>query len=187
MPGAPRFVDKNGDQVLDSADVVLYDPTPKLAIGWGNTFKYKAFDLTIQIYGQFGSYRYNPLIGWATPQGILSNIAGTKDYKDVWSSSNQNGIYPGSTYNESNLAELTSSDVFISKADFVRVRNITLGYTQNFKNNINSARIYVDIQNAFLFTKYPIGDPEVDARGVKGAPAPYPMTRVYSFGLNINF
>ena len=40
--------------------------------------------------------------------------------------------------NESNLAELTSSDVFISKADFVRVRNITLGYTQNFKTNIMS-------------------------------------------------
>jgi len=188
MPGAPRFVDKNGDNVLDSADVRLFNSIPKLIVGWGNTFKYKNFDLTIQIYGQIGAYKTNPTVFWGDPNSILKNsLSGTKDYENVWSTANPDGTFPGATYDEALLAELVTSDIAIQKADFLRARNITLGYTHDFKKYISSARIYFDIQNAFVITEYKGADPEVDARSVKGAPAPYPMARTYSLGLNINF
>lgn len=188
MPGAPIFVDRNGDGVLDSADVRLYSPYPKISFGWGNTFKYKHFDLTLQVYGQIGAYRNDPTLGWADPNNaILAGISGSEGLKNVWSTSNTSGTFPGSPYNEALLSELVPSDIYIKKSDFLRARNITLGYTYNFKKNIKSARLYVDVQNAFVITKYKGGDPEVDARTVKGAPAPYPMARTYSVGLNINF
>jgi TonB-dependent starch-binding outer membrane protein SusC len=188
MPGAPVFVDQNGDNVLDSADVVLYSPTPKLAFGWGNVFKYMNFDLSIQLYGQIGAYRQNPTLGWADPNnGILGGISGSTDLERVWSTGNTDGTLPGSPYSEAALAQLVGSDYNLMKTDFLRARNITLGYTHNFKSHINSARIYFDIQNAFILTKYYGADPEVDVRTVKVAPAPYPMARTYSLGLNINF
>lgn len=188
MAGAPKFVDQNNDNVIDSADVVLFRPIPKLALGWGNTFKYNNFDLTIMLYGQVGAYRENATLGWADPNnGILGGVSGTTDLENVWSTKNTGGTLPGSPYSEAELAELVGSDYNIMKADFIRARNITLGYTFKAKKLINSARVYFDIQNAFIITNYIGADPEVDARQVKGAPAPYPMARTYSLGLNINF
>lgn len=188
MPGAPRFVDQNGDNVLDSADVKLYNPIPKISFGWGNTFRFMNFDLTIHLYGQIGAYKTNPTIGWGDPNNIVKNsISGSTEYKNVWSTSNTGGTYPGATYDEQLLSELVTSDIAIQKADFLRARNITLGYTFKFKQHVNSLRVYFDVQNAFIITKYTGADPEVDARSVKGAPAPYPMARTYSLGLNINF
>jgi hypothetical protein len=55
------------------------------------------------------------------------------------------------------------------------------------KKIIDDLRVYVDVQNAFVITDYKGADPEVADRGVKGAPAPYPMVRTFSFGINANF
>jgi len=200
VPGSPLFVDQNGDGVLDSNDVKIYDQVPDLAFGFNNTFKYKNFDLAIYLYGQLGAYKQNYSLNWAVARNFVAGSTGgaqnaTTDIKDAWSTSNPNGTLPGSTYNEYTLGNIGNtvgwgSDNTISKADFLRVRNITLGYNINspkvqkiFKN----ARVYVDVQNAFIFTKYKGADPEVASPAVKGAAAPYPMARTYSIGLNINF
>ncbi|MEK6481419.1 SusC/RagA family TonB-linked outer membrane protein [Catalinimonas sp. 4WD22] len=190
--GSPLFVDQNGDNQLDSADVIIYDQIPRLSIGFGNNFRYRNFDLNIFLYGQTGAYRVNNSLAWADPvNGILGgNIAGTTDLQYVWSSENQDGTLPGATYNEFALTTLVGSDYNISKANFLRARNITLGYTFNFeglKQYVRELRVYLDVQNAFVITKYKGADPEVEARGVKGGPAPYPMARTYSLGVNVNF
>ena len=192
LAGSPLFVDQNGDGQLDSADVVIYDQTPRLSIGFGNNFRYKNFDLTVFLYGQTGAYRVNNSLAWADPvNGILGgNIAGTSDLQYVWSTENQGGTLPGATYNEAALTTLVGSDYNITKANFLRARNITLGYTFNFeglKQYVRDLRVYLDVQNAFVLTKYKGADPEVEAEGVKGGPAPYPMARTYSLGVNVNF
>ena len=195
-PGSPIFVDQNSDGLLDSADVVIFNPLPKISIGFGNNFRYKNFDLSVFFYGQFGAHRRNFSMSWTDPRVMLnSESAGTQDMDLIWSTENPDGTLPGITYNESILGTIgnvsgVGTDVRITKANFVRARNITLGYTFTtpaVKKIVNDLRVYVDLQNPFIFTNYKGADPEVAARGVKGAPAPYPMVRTYSVGINANF
>jgi TonB-linked SusC/RagA family outer membrane protein len=189
--GAPLFVDQNGDEVLDEKDVIMYDRVPKLSVGFGNTFMYRNFDLTVFLYGQFGAYDYNYSLAWADPAAILGgNQSGTAEVRDVWTSANPNGTLPGGTYNEASLGLIAGSDYLITKKDFVRARNITLGYNFNpaaLNNVVKGLRVYLDVQNAFLITDYKGADPEVLAPAVKGGPAPYPMARTFSFGVSANF
>ncbi|MBN2610414.1 MAG: SusC/RagA family TonB-linked outer membrane protein [Bacteroidales bacterium] len=196
VAGAPVFVDQNGDNVLDSADVLVYDQTPKISIGINSIFKYKNLDLGIFLYGQLGSYKQNYSLNWANASGMLiSNQSGTQESYNAWSTENPGGELPGSTYDEALLGNIGNtigwgSDYTISKADFLRVRNITLGYTirsNQLKRYISDLRFYVDVQNAFIITKYKGADPEIESPGVKGAAAPYPMVRSYSLGLSVNF
>lgn len=191
MPGAPKFVDRNGDQKLDYQDVKMFSYDPKIVLGWGNEFKYKNLDLSIFFYGQFGASNFNNTLLWADPKGIASGVIGaTKEIKDAWSTSNPNGIWPGAGYDETILGLPASIDSRLTSTDFVRCRNITLGYTlkqQTIARLFSNFRVYLDVQNPFIFTKYIGGDPEVQAGAVKGAPAPYPMARTYSFGLNVSF
>lgn len=196
-PGSPIFIDQNGDDVLDSADVLVYDQTPKASIGLNNTFRFWNFDLSIYLYGQLGAYRQNYSLNWANARNFVAGSSAgaqnaTVEIKDAWSTENPGGTLPGSTYNESTLGNIGNtvnwgSDYTISKANFLRARNITLGYTFKPKKYINSLRLYFDIQNAFIITKYKGADPEIETPAVKGGAAPYPMARTYSLGLNINF
>ncbi|MBS1666979.1 MAG: SusC/RagA family TonB-linked outer membrane protein [Bacteroidetes bacterium] len=191
MPGAPIFVDVNGDKKLDSADVVRYNYDPKISIGLGNTFRYKNIDLTIFLYGQFGGYNYNYLTLWSDPASFIAGTqSGIEQIKSVWTTTNTKGTLPGVAYNESALGLLTGVDTRVQSTNFVRCRNITLGYTLNpkaFKMLFKSLRLYFDAQNPFIVTNYKIADPEVQAVNVKGGPAPYPMTRIFSFGINAHF
>jgi TonB-linked SusC/RagA family outer membrane protein len=191
MPGAPKFVDRNGDGKLDTSDVVMYNTDPKFVIGFGNNFRYKQFDLGIFFYGQFGAHDYNYALAWADPKGIAGGTMGaTTMIKDAWSEINTSGKYPGVNYNEASLGLPASIDTKLASKDFIRCRNITFGYnlkpSESFKY-FSSMRIYVDVQNPFIITNYEGIDPEVQALSVKGAPAPYPMARTYSFGVNVNF
>jgi hypothetical protein len=194
-PGSPIFVDQDSDNVLNSADVRIYDQTPKVSLGFNNTFRYKNFDLSILLYGQLGSYKSNASLQWANPLNLLSgNQSGTTDLSDVWTTENQSGSLPGSSYDEGLLGSIGNtvnwgSDYLLQKANFIRARNITLGYTFNpgGAKFFNDLRIYVDIQNAFIITKYKGADPEIEVPAVKGGAAPYPMVRTYSLGLNVNF
>ncbi len=190
-PGSPKFVDQNGDKVLDSNDVVKYSGDPDLIVGLGNNFKYRNFDLSMFFYGQFGAYGFNSTRSWASGRNVSSGSMGaTKDIDKTWSISNPEGVWPGISYDEGGLGLNADSDVRLEKRDFVRCRNITLGYTfdksvvQRFASNL---RVYLDVQNPFIFTNYSIGDPELQAGNPKGAPAPFPMARTYSLGVNINF
>jgi len=198
VAGSPLFVDQNGDNVLDSADVKVYDQTPKLSIGIISTFKYKNFDFTVSLYGQVGSYKQNYSLNWANAKNFISGSSGgssnmTTTLFDAWSTDNPGGTLPGANYDESLLSiagRTWGSNYTISKADFLRVRNITLGYnisSDKTKKYFQSLRIYVDIQNAFILTKYKGADPEIETPSVKGGAAPYPMVRNYSLGLNVNF
>ncbi|MCV9387024.1 SusC/RagA family TonB-linked outer membrane protein [Reichenbachiella ulvae] len=194
--GSPIFVDQNGDGTLDSADVKKYNILPKLSFGFGSNFRYKNFDLSLFFYGQVGANRTNFSLGWSDPRNMLnSESAGTSDMDLIWSSENPDGTLPGITYNESALGAIgnvsgVGTDVRISQANFLRARNITLGYTFTapaVTRVVRDLRVYVDFQNPFVITKFKGVDPEVQQGNVKGAPAPYPMIRTYSIGVNANF
>lgn len=189
-PGSPIFVDVNDDKKLDEKDVKEYNVDPKASIGLGNTFRYKNVDLGIFFYAQYGGYGYNYNMQWSDPANLLAGSGGVTQEADVWTTTNPKGTLPGIAYNESALGLFAGVDSRLEKTDFIRCRNITLGYNFNsasIAKYVKSLRFYVDVQNAFIITDYKIGDPELLSRAVKGAPAPYPMARTISLGLKANF
>lgn len=191
QPGTPIFVDRNGDKKLDTGDVYRIDPDPKLAIGFGNTFRYKGFDLGLMFYGQVGGKATTPAAAWSNAVDFVAGSQnGVRELNEVWSTSNPTGSRPGVAYNESALGLPVGTDVGLQKADFLRCRNITLGYTFNsgkLTRYVSNLRLYADVQNAFIITNFKYVDPEVTVASVKGGPAPYPMARTWSLGVRANF
>ncbi|WP_257670201.1 SusC/RagA family TonB-linked outer membrane protein [Parapedobacter tibetensis] len=191
LPGSPRIVDLNGDNALTALDIVRYDANPQLILGFGSSFTYKAFDANIFFYGNRGAYGFNFLRTWANPQNIISgNQSGIAEIGDVWTTTNPNGTIPGIAFDQGALGLPAGLDVDLQKRDFIRCRNIGLGYTFNhstLNKYVRNLRVFIDIQNPFIITNYKIADPEVQAAEVKGGPAPYPMATTTSIGLRAGF
>ncbi len=203
-PGQLKYVDINKDGKLDDKDVVmLCDGTPKWSFGFNNTFRYSIFDLNIYIYGLLGRKLPNGYMNFLSPTAISDKTIPyntIKDIKNVYSNDNQNGIYPGlsnntNPYTGSNPSSNTTvssgiyggitNDFWLVDGSFARIKNITLGVnlpeTWTKKINIKSARIYLDLQNLYVFTNYKGVDPEITEAN------PYPQTRSTTFGVNISF
>ncbi|WP_345949603.1 SusC/RagA family TonB-linked outer membrane protein [Mucilaginibacter sp. PAMB04274] len=191
LPGAPIFVDVNNDGKLTGADVYKLNPDPKLILGFGNNFRYKQLDLSIFFYGQFGGKATNFNYAWADPVSLISNTqSGTIQALEVYTSANTGGTRPGVNYNETSAALPAGSDINMVSTNFVRCRNLTLGYTFNPKfisKFSKSIRVFADAQNLFIITDYKGVDPEVSYANVKGGYAPYPMFRTFSFGVRAGF
>lgn len=197
--GDPKYYDANGDGKIDATDRVVYGhPTPDYTWGWTNTFRYKAFDLSVQVYGQHGGSILSYLGRAIDFSGsTTANILGS--WRDRWTTENQDysatrGKY-GSTYTVPNV---TSSWVY--STDFIRVQNITLGYNLKslFKNShvFSAARAYVSLENYFSHDKYTGGvNPEAQNTSVSGNSSyavagdygSMPLSKTASLGVNFSF
>lgn len=179
-PGEIRVKDQNGDTSIDSQKdrVVLGSPRPKWSGGFDNTFRYAGFDLSIFIFARFGQmigadrYGFNPL-------GIAPVTSGL----NYWTPENPSNEYPrpsragGARY----LSTLTYKD-----GSYIRLRNISLGYTVPAKLLQNSfvrgVRLYATLKNPYTYLRNGLEyDPE------RGGSENFPMTKLYMFGLNVNF
>lgn len=196
MPGCPIIDDKNGDGVIDINDIHMRNTTPDLYMGFGNTFVYKNFDLDIFMYGQFGAYKYNMALS-AAQAGPLVNTPAPNANKyayRLWNSQiNPNGTRPGIAYSKMGaLPGGCGVNADMENASFMRIRNITLGYTIQGKlfgpiqKYIKSIRVYFDVQNPFVITKYTGFDPEIYT-GSNEARGQFPQVRSFSLGAKINF
>ena len=189
--GNVKYVDINGDNVLDSKDVVkIGNSTPRWFAGLGNTFSYKGFDFNFYFYGAFG---YNKSRGQIPNIDNLGNSgsAPSNTYRtvinEVWNSQTGTGWMPGvatNVYDGSNPSG--NSDFYLMNGSYIKLKNITLGYTlpQNvFANSkfIKGVRFFVDAQNVVTFTNYEGFDPELATDN------PYPQALSLSFGFNLNF
>jgi TonB-linked SusC/RagA family outer membrane protein len=206
--GTIRYVDQNGDGLLDENDVVqIGNIDPKWSVGFGNTLTFVGFDLNFYFYGYL---KRASLFGYR-PGGVSSTTGSTQysisvdppgnvqtTIMDVWTSDNINGIYPGvasdlyAASNPSSNTHLPSSnqfynikdDFYLRDASFLRLKNVTLGYTlpvKNILNAIHSVRFYVDLQNVWVITKYEGFDPEYSDLN------PYPEAFSTTFGVNVTF
>lgn len=189
--GSGNFIlDANGnkqlsgtpDGAIDDADkTIIHHKAPDLSFGLGNTFRYKNFDFSFFFYGELGRQVNNETLKdfMSADKFRFSDNVTTATF-DRWSSTNPKGKYPTGLYNvyESN------TDFWIENADFVRLKNVTLGYTfpkQMFKGIFKNARLYFDAQNLFVITSYSGSDPETDGYTA------YPNQRTYSFGVELSF
>lgn len=196
--GDAKYLDANGDGKITAADRVIGgQPTPKYTWGWTNTFKYKDFDLGVQLYGQHGGSILSYLGRAVDFSGsTTANTLGI--WRDHWTASNPNPDAPrgklGATYT---YPQVTSD--WIYSTDFFRVQNITLGYNLKklFKTpSIGSARVYVSLENYFSHDKYTGGaNPEAQNTNVSGNTSyavagdygSMPLSKTASLGVNFSF
>lgn len=168
------------DGRLDDADKVLYGSwDPEGLFGFGNEIKFKSWNLNFYLYGMYGkmmgpSYIDNGIWG-ASVLSAAQN--GPTAIADMWRSDNQDSKIPGFSMMRSSEGP---GDFWYTKAWFIRMRNITLGYT--FKWDRADFRIYADVNNPFVITNYKGLDPETDGSNVA-----YPNVRTFSLGLDLTF
>lgn len=197
-PGCPIIKDLNKDGEISIDDIDMVNVIPSLYWGMGNTFTWKNWDLDIFVYSQLGLKKYNYSYDWTDGRNLANqNGNQSMDILKVYNSqTNPNGTLPGiaSRLTTTSLPGNCGTDVFYQDASFLRVRNITLGYTFDAKNlgclrdYVSSVRLYVDAQNPITLTGFDTFDPEVKTGGgYKGGKAEYPMTRTWSFGVKVQF
>jgi TonB-linked SusC/RagA family outer membrane protein len=176
-------------------DGVYYGPVlPTWYGGFDNTFRFKNIDLGVFVQFSGGNYIYNGTKAGLHDQRFWNNDV---DILERWTTVGQNAKYPRVVYgdNVSNGSALIMSSN-VEKGDFARLRNVQLGYTLSQSQlsalKIASLRVYVQVQNAALVTKYSGIDPEISSNGSANGAAGVDrnsvgQARTYTAGLNIGF
>lgn len=173
------------DGYLDDADKVFLGSTdPGYLFGLNNTFIYKNFNLSFYLYGVADQLKWGDYHTSVDPVNFITDYGMPSSIKDFWSSENPNSKYFGMFQSQSSFG---TGDYLIRKVWFMRMRNITLGYTIPLKNNkvVQWANIYIDVNNPFILTNYKGLDPETDSWA--GGIYAYPNVRTYSLGVNLTF
>lgn len=185
--GDLKFVDTNNDGIISDADRTFHGSyAPTSTYSFGGSINFKGIDFSIMFQGVAGNYIYNGLKQIAMNGrndfgNLVTDVLQTWDYDNAGSKYPRLGIAEDVNGNYSKF-----SDIFLEKGDYLRLKNITLGYTlPTFFQGMPSLRLYFSADNLLTFTKYSGIDPECGNFGVdRGL---YPLTRMYTFGLNLNF
>ncbi len=188
--GNIKYVDINGDGVLDSKDVVkLGNSTPRWYAGLGNSLSWKGFDLNFYFYGAFGMKKAQGQLPDADIIGNHGNAPSNTYVRiyDVYSVQTGKGCLPGIATNVYDNSNPTGThDFYLMNGSYIKLKSITLGYAlpQSIfmkSNFIKSCRFFLDAQNVFTITSYKGFDPEL------ATDLPYPQAVSLSFGFNLGF
>ncbi|WP_436486309.1 SusC/RagA family TonB-linked outer membrane protein [Chitinophaga sp. ARDCPP14] len=198
IPGNIRFKDISGNGVINPREdfAIIGNPYPDFNWGLTNILNYKKFDLRVLVVGSMGADRLHATNDYNGNIDGVFNVR--KDVANRWRSESNPGNGKVPTTNGSGRGRVMYRDVSsltVEKNNYAWVKNITLGYSLPKMGFVESARVYVSVQNAILFTNYS-GNPEVTnymGKGGSGALVPgidyssYPVPRIYSLGANLSF
>ncbi len=205
------FADLHEDGVIDNSDqTFIGNPEPKFTWGFGNTFSYKGFDLTVFLSGSYGNDVLNYNRRWLEISGSTSNILKSAtgfarvekidpDGPDNFRNYHVTGgdpLSPRMYTDSSKNMNWRVSDRYVEDGSYIRIQNISLGYTFPKKwlqhTPITNLKIYANLQNLYTWSKYDGYDPEVGClygntlmNGIDYGR--YPSPRIYTFGLNVSF
>jgi TonB-linked SusC/RagA family outer membrane protein len=216
--GSRILIGKNGEEVLhtwdgrsskfatrDGKPYSQSDILPEIAGGtmptyyggWTNEIKYKNLDFSLLLQYSGGNYIVNG--GTATVSDMRFWNNSVDVYENSWRKPGDVAKYAKPVYgdNVSNGSSFPFTD-YVEKGDYVRAKNVTLGYTVDTKkwgkSGISSLRFYASAQNLFTITSYSGIDPESlistnsDAALAGGLDKnTLPQSKVYTFGVNISF
>jgi TonB-linked SusC/RagA family outer membrane protein len=197
--GDIRYIDISGDGVIDSRDnaPIGYSNLPRYAFGTTLSLDYKGFSLSVVFTGTAqGSilmtdfYMLNPFyhtngsaMAWQyegrwTPEKAAAGITPTFPRASLRTYSTQNGV---------------RSDFWLKSTDHIRLKNVEIGYTfsklgQLQKIGAKGIRLFANANNLYTWSHLIDGfDPEQQDSGGAGSGYLYPMTRIFNFGMNVQF
>ena len=192
-PGDLKYIDISGPTGKPDGKIDDYDRAysgsyqPKVTFGLNGGITYESFDLNFGAYGTAGGKIYNgkkQSTGADQRDNIEAVVANNR-----WTPNNARSNVPRAT-----LTQLPNSTYFLEKGDFLRINNITIGYTlaQSVlaRYKISKLRIYATAQNLATITNYSGFSPEVPGSNPLNAGIElnsYPSTRTYAFGINLSF
>lgn len=200
--GEPLYYDKEGQvtNVYDADNAVaLKDKTPAPTFygGFGTSVRYKSLDFSADFTYQGGNYIFNVAeLVLLDPSNTNQNFR--TDAGNFWTTPGQTNVLPSPVNPDGTTRTYQSSDQFLQKGDYVRLRSVNLGYTFDKKvfgenSFMERARVYVQAQNIFTWTNFK-GDPEVGAIGLETAGLSgeayrwaYPNAQILSFGVQLTF
>ena len=187
QPGDIRFRDLNSDGVINDDDrTILGSPMPTFTFSMNNAFAWKGFDLEIYLQGVAGNQIYNGNRAALEAMSVAQNQLVT--VLDRWSPTNPSTTMPRAVFSDPNKNNRVSNR-FLEDGSYLRLKSITLGYTLpkrlTEKAHMSEVRFSFSGQNLFTLTRYTGLDPEVGGAGIDTNV--YPVTRNFTFGLNITF
>jgi hypothetical protein len=185
--GDIRFKDLNNDGKIDDNDrTYIGNPNPKFIFAINNTIEWRGFDLSIFLQGVYGNDIFNANRIYQEGMAVAQNQ--TTATLERWTGEGTSNTMPRAVFNDPNK-NTRVSDRFIEDGSYLKIKNLTLGYTfrQKWleKAKLSSARVYFSAQNLLTITNYSGFDPEVPVNGIDLNV--YPVTRTVSAGINLIF
>lgn len=197
--GAGKYADINGDgRITDLNDyTIIGDPYADCIFGFSNNLSYKNFNLSVIVNGQSGGGVVNGL------RQTVDNLQGffnvSKEWVNRWHSAQDpgDGTHYGIPNTTPSLGHRMSS-LWVEDASYLRIANVTLGYAlpaglMKRSGFMNSARLYITVQNLAMFTNYGGANPEAQSVNINNTLSPgydvssYPLSRTASMGINLSF
>ncbi|WP_431122112.1 SusC/RagA family TonB-linked outer membrane protein [Flagellimonas flava] len=186
-PGDLRFVDQNGDGLINSDDRVdIGSPIPDATMGLNLSINFKNFDFGAYAFASLG----NEIVrNYERNQSLVNRSVYSLNR---WTGEGSSNEYPRVTTGAT--SNTLFSDFYVEDGSFVRIQNAQLGYTfsQNFMERFGAdkLRIYLSANNIYTFTKYNGYDPSASSGSPIGAGIDqgfYPVPRTYLLGVNLKF
>lgn len=178
-PVQDAFIDQNKDGIIDDKDLVLkHKSRPDVFFGFNMLFRYKNWDFGFNAHGSIGNWVFNDYnSARCSADYTFSNGQTVRNIPEF--------VVKTSKFRNPITVTQAKSDLFLENASFLKVDNITLGYS--FKKLFNSklgGRVSFTAQNPFVITKYSGLDPEVSSGIDNNA---WPRPRIFVLGLNLNY
>jgi len=201
-PGRIRFKDVDGDGMINANDRdIIGSYHPDFTGGLNLGFQYKNFDFNAFLFGSFGNDIFDITDEFTVFRLFSTNVRADR-LTDSWTPTNTDAKYPQLDQNDQFSSAFSS--FYVEDGSYVRLKNISLGYTiprSNLGNlGLSSLRVYLQAQNLFTITGYDNLDPALpaisggDDQGLNNSDqaqgidrGTYPTNRIISFGINAAF
>jgi iron complex outermembrane receptor protein len=177
--GVPIYEDRNKDGIINSSDLrPFHSPAPKWILGHTSNMSWLGFDASATLRAYVGNYVYN-------------NVASNLGYYNILTQGNAPTNLHSSVLKTGFKAPQYQSDYYVEDASFLRLDNVTLGYTfgpmlgMNAFRVVQGARVFGTVQNVFTSTKYTGIDPTAGLNGIDNNL--YPRSRTFIGGLSLGF
>jgi len=173
LPDTAIYVDRNGDdKITDEDKRPFHSPTPTWILAHSSQFGWKSLELGFTLRAYLGNYVYN---NTASANGWYDELNQAAGPINLHASVLETGFVRSQFY----------SDYYVEDASFLRMDNITLGYTLPRTRAFQSIRVSGTVQNAFTLTGYSGVDPEAGLNGIDNVI--YPRSRTFSLGVTLGF
>lgn len=194
-PGRFKYRDLDGDGVITTEDrTYLGSPVPKFTGGVNFTIGYQNFDLSAYVYTSIGNKIWNQSRWFTDFYQTFEGAAISERLKDAWTPDNLDATIPQVEKTANFSTSTVGSSFYVEDGSYVRLQNLTVGYTmpeellQRWK--LENLRIFAGANNLLTLTGYEGLDPAVGGNadltfGIDVGN--YPVTRGYTFGVNLSF